>query len=597
MSGIPVLYFSFANQAGEDLSYLKEELNAIEGKLERKDASNKIKFKKKTDAKVADIFESLPYYRNDLVVFHYAGHANGAQLQYGDHNANADALAGFFRDYTKLKLVFLNGCSTEDQVLGFLKGGVDAVIATTVPVQDHRAADFAIQFYHALEIGSTLSVAYNHAVQSVLVNGEKDKAPILFDGHELEVEQVKHKDQEGVTATYDLLVNPTKVRGLALPTFTGSIPWGLYYKEETILDWKLSHDFPGPPIVEIQDDFLQKKQKELENAIQKLDGLDQEITDCVVQAQALNPGDENLAVLNAALESFQIKKRRQESRIYKLKQFIRELESGEDAKIQTAINQINYKDQIDFFADWKNKQQVGAFLIQGTMKCGHDFLVDEVAPKQVLNFTQDRFKDFRVYFDDLSQNNTFTEAALWKNVRMSLGMRPARDQVEAKVAQKIKSILQTQHLLLVFDGVTHLAAAAISAFWNGLLDLLKPAHLDIQNAYPNRLILLLLDRNAELSLQDHTAVSQPKFAQAFGDGANLGKAPVILKPIKPLDQQTLKDWVIDSDLPDALLPDELTQAWLLEQSEGYVIPMIRSFCEKIGKADLFERHYQQFDLE
>lgn len=596
MSGIPVLYFSFANQPGEDLSYLKEELNAIEGKLERKDASNKIKFKKKTDAQVADIFESLPYYRNDLVLFHYAGHANGAHLQYGDHAANADALAGFFRDYKRLKLVFLNGCSTEDQVLGFLEGGVDAVIATTVPVQDQRAANFAIQFYHALEIGSSLSVAYNHAVQSVLVNGEKDKAPIRFDGKDLEVEKVKHIDN-GVTTTYDLLVNPTQVRGQALPTFTGSVPWGLYYKKEAILDWELSDDFPGPSLVALNEDYLQKKQKELENAIQRLDGLDQEITDCSIQAQALNSGDESLEALNQALENFQIQKRRQESRIFKLKQFIRELESGEDAKIQTAINQINYKDQIEFFADWKNKQQIGAFLIQGTMRCGHDFLVDEVAPKQVLNFTQDRFKDFRVYFDDLSQNNTFTEAALWKNVRMSLGMRPARDQVEAKVTQKIKSILQTQHLLLVFDGVTHLAAAAISAFWNGLLELLKPAHLDLQNAYPNRLILLLLDRNAELSLLDHTAVSQPKFAQAFGNIANLEKAPVILKPIRPLDQQALKDWVIDSDLPDVLLPDEQTQAWLLEQSDGYVIPMIRSFCDKIGKPDIFEKYYQQFDLE
>ena len=593
MAGIPVLYFSFANQVDEHLPFLEEELNEIERKLRNKDARNKIKFKKEDKTKVADIFEALPYYRDDLVLFHYAGHASGTHLQFEDHDANADALAAFFGDYDKLKLVFLNGCSTEDQVLGFLTAGVDAVIATTVPIQDQRATKFAIQFYHALETGSSLKVAYNHAVQSIRVQGELEKEPIPFDGTTLEIEKIK---EGAVSKDYGLIATPVKVRGQALPTFTGSIPWGLYYKKDTALNWKLEDVFPQNATVDLKGLLLQKKQQQLDANIQTLDELDEKMTTCAAQAQAMEPGNTELLSLNEKLNTYQIQKRKLEKGIFKLKQTILELESGEEAKIRTAINQINYKDQIEFFADWKNKQQVGAFLIQGTMKCGHDFLVGEVAPKQVLNFSQDRFQDVWLYFDDLSHNNTFTAEALWKNLRMALRMRPARDQVEIKITEEIKRILQKQHLLLVFDGVTHLAAAAICAFWHHLLELLQPAKLDLQNAYPNRLILLLLDRNAELSPVDYTAISKPKFAQAFHT-ADQKKAPVILQAIKPLDQQALKDWLIESDLPDELLPDEQTQNWLLTESQGYVIPMIRSFCEKIGKPELFEKYYLQFDLE
>jgi hypothetical protein len=596
MADIPVLYFSFANQADQHLPFLEEELGAIERKLRNKDARNKIKFKKEAKTKVADIFEALPFYREDLVLFHYAGHASGTHLQFTDGLANTAGLAGFFKDYKKLKLVFLNGCSTQDQVLGFLEGGVDAVIATSVPVNDRRATDFAIQFYHALNVGDSLEVAYNHAVQSIRVQGEMQKEPIALAGEILELEKVKI-GENAVTYEYNLLAAPVAVRGQALPTFAGVIPWGLYYRTPEVLAWKLADAFPVQEEVDFKAISLARKEEQLISQIARLDEIDKQITALSVQAIALNDNDPALLDLNSQLNHDQTRKRKLERDINGTQLAIQELKLGEEAKIRTAINQINYKDQIDFFAEWKNKQQVGAFLIQGTMRCGHDFLVGEVAPKQVLNFTQDRFQDIWVYFDDLSQNNTFTKDALWKNARMALRMRPARDQIEQKVTEEIKRILQKQHLLLVFDGVTHLAAKAICEFWNHLLNLLRPAHLNLQNAYPNRLILLLLDRNAELSITGDTAVSEPKFAAAFASAPSPEFAPIILNPIRPLDQQALKSWLIDSDLPDELLPDAQMQASLLAESEGYVIPMIRSFCEQIGKPDLFEKYYVQFDLE
>ena len=56
------------------------------------------------------------------------------------------------------------------------------------------------------------------------------------------------------------------------------------------------------------------------------------------------------------LNSFQIQKRKLEKGIFKLKQIILELESGEEAKIRTAINQINYKaNESTHPIDWKPK--------------------------------------------------------------------------------------------------------------------------------------------------------------------------------------------------------------------------------------------------
>jgi hypothetical protein len=62
-----------------------------------------------------------------------------------------------------LKLVFLNGCSTKGQVELLFAAGVKAVIATSRPINDPKAKDFAVAFYEALANKRTIKRAFDLA--------------------------------------------------------------------------------------------------------------------------------------------------------------------------------------------------------------------------------------------------------------------------------------------------------------------------------------------------------------------------------------------------------------------------------------------------
>ena len=602
MASIPVLYFCFANQADRHLSNLEKELEAIEKKLLNKDARNKIKFKKEGKTKIDDIFTALPYYRRDLTLFHYAGHASSETLDFVGQAADADSLADFFGNYPKLKLVFLNGCSTLEQVNGLINAGVDAVIATSVKIQDSRAKDFAIQFYHSfVDVGDRLGVAYEHAVQHILMPDEYPKEPEQVNDEVKLVKVTIPAQQEEEEKKYRIIPKPVNTRGQGVPILAGDLPWGLYYREPEILNWKLQDDFPKDKQVDLKALQLVQKEQILAQLIMKLEEADRSVLEWSAKILALPNDDPREEELSQELNQAKFLRLRLEKKVYLAKKFINELKTGEEAKLRSALNQINYKEQIDFFDQWKHKKQVGAFLIQGSPKCGHSLLAEELVPKDIFNFSDDRFLPVPVYFEDVNHNNSYEKEAIWQNLHMALRMRPARDQLSQKVTTEIKKILQKQNLMLLFDGINHLAAEAVCTFWAELQALLKPSHLDLQTAYPNRLILILLDRYAELEKdaqsQGWKAVSYLKFKEVFDTVQPPFQAPDILKPITPLQSGDIKAWLLDSDLPDDVWLDDQTLKTITQESKGYVLPTIRGLCEKIGHPKIYENYYDHFDFE
>jgi CHAT domain-containing protein len=101
-------------------------------------------------------------------IFHYGGHANGSalQLEQGAGNAqvaSSTGLAQLLGQQTELKLVFLNGCATQGQVELLLKSGVKAVIATSVPINDMMAVEFAEQFYQSLTNQASIAHSFTTA--------------------------------------------------------------------------------------------------------------------------------------------------------------------------------------------------------------------------------------------------------------------------------------------------------------------------------------------------------------------------------------------------------------------------------------------------
>jgi CHAT domain-containing protein len=124
------------------------------------------------------LVKALQQYRGEVCLLHYSGHANDHQLVFNSglapETADAASLAAFLALQPALKLVFLNGCSTQAQAQGLLKAGVAAVIATDTAIEDGAAREFAVTFYRGLLSGSSVNEAYHEASQATLMSREAD---------------------------------------------------------------------------------------------------------------------------------------------------------------------------------------------------------------------------------------------------------------------------------------------------------------------------------------------------------------------------------------------------------------------------------------
>ena len=155
MSGKPIILAAFANDQGRFLESLQQESDAISDALRAKKDGGFIDLEVQQGASIERLFELIGRYGNDLAMLHYGGHANGSALDLqasGGTNAEAHGmgLAQLLGGLPNLKLVFLNGCATQGHVEALLAAGVPAVIATSAPVEDTIALQFAKTFYAAL---------------------------------------------------------------------------------------------------------------------------------------------------------------------------------------------------------------------------------------------------------------------------------------------------------------------------------------------------------------------------------------------------------------------------------------------------------------
>jgi CHAT domain-containing protein len=225
----PVILLAFANDRDDrvDNRYLRnlpEEARRLEDALgQAQDAGlcQVIVRQNATLDRILDVFQHRDY-RNRVALFHYGGHANSYQLLFETVEgkpaaADAAGLAAFLGGQTGLELVFLNGCSTQDQAQGLLDAGVSAVIATTQAVVDEVATEFAARFYRGLASGATISTAFKEA--------------------EASVQSVYGKDTRNL---YPVAVQETLA--------ADRLPWGLHPRDgaEGVVDWNLPDAADNP---------------------------------------------------------------------------------------------------------------------------------------------------------------------------------------------------------------------------------------------------------------------------------------------------------------------------------------------------------------
>lgn len=212
---LPVVVFAFANDKTRYLHLLKQEsgnMNEIISPLHDKGA---IEMHREESANVEEIASIFQRFDQRIAIFHYGGHAGGSGLHLEEGLAGAEGLASYFEQQKEnLKLVFLNGCSTLPQVELLMNLGIKAVIATSVPIEDPKAVEFAKEFYRGLSVRQPIGRAFTSASSMLRTKYDGVEAPgiIEFRGG----------------------VNWDNKK-------TADFPWGLYVKEENkdILDWRL----------------------------------------------------------------------------------------------------------------------------------------------------------------------------------------------------------------------------------------------------------------------------------------------------------------------------------------------------------------------
>lgn len=145
------LLFCFANDRDRPLPALRDEDDGIDRLLDLR--SSKGHFQKVRDsfATTDSVASKVLTYQNTLSLFHFSGHAGSSVLQLEDTTARGAGIAQLLGRCPNLKLVFLNGCSTLQHIRLLAAQHVRAsIIATSTPIEDKAASQFALNFYRAL---------------------------------------------------------------------------------------------------------------------------------------------------------------------------------------------------------------------------------------------------------------------------------------------------------------------------------------------------------------------------------------------------------------------------------------------------------------
>jgi tetratricopeptide (TPR) repeat protein len=226
----PVIFLAFANDRDDTIGYLRNlpiEARRLREVLEPAEQAGLCEVVVRSNSTAGDIFKVFqdPRYRNRVAILHYGGHANGYELlleSAAGEAAVADAggLAKFLGQQQGLHLVFLNGCSTQQQTEGLLEANVSAVISTSRAIEDQVATDFSYQFYQGLAGGTSIRTAYNEAEASVQTSKGGNTRGLYFGA----------KDKE------------------KSPPETDRWPWNLYLREgsETADQWNLPEAVNDP---------------------------------------------------------------------------------------------------------------------------------------------------------------------------------------------------------------------------------------------------------------------------------------------------------------------------------------------------------------
>lgn len=138
----------FENDESAPLSYLDDERKEIDVLL----LKHKEIFTKEIipNEGITGFVSKLQLLTNDMTIFHFSGHHNDQDeaINLSDEVFNNKGLIEILNNAPKLKMVFINGCSSQKIVDALYN--VPIVIGTRTPVYDHFAKTLSTRFYELL---------------------------------------------------------------------------------------------------------------------------------------------------------------------------------------------------------------------------------------------------------------------------------------------------------------------------------------------------------------------------------------------------------------------------------------------------------------
>lgn len=177
MSNKPVIFLAFANDKVDYARYLRNlpiELDGIRKALEPAQEAGLCEVVERANCTLENIIDIFQKYQDRVALFHYGGHADGYQLLLeqldGSHAvAKGEGLVSFFARQKSLKMVFFNGCSTQQQSLELVANGIPLVVGTSNSINDEVATNLSVRFYKGLGKGLSLERAWNEALDSLKI--------------------------------------------------------------------------------------------------------------------------------------------------------------------------------------------------------------------------------------------------------------------------------------------------------------------------------------------------------------------------------------------------------------------------------------------
>jgi len=167
------LFFAFApsSEPGQELPNLVEEEEAIRKILRSREQEGEYHADFLSYGSLQRIISRLYDYRDDLVWFHFSGHANKHNLLLKDKETKGEGILHLLKQCPKLKGVVLNGCSTQWQAAQLRLAGIPVVIGTSSLVEDEKAKEFSIGFYDQINRGKSVTESFEMAIGGSIAQG------------------------------------------------------------------------------------------------------------------------------------------------------------------------------------------------------------------------------------------------------------------------------------------------------------------------------------------------------------------------------------------------------------------------------------------